>query len=41
MKNPNGAKPATHLSPKEIIEDIVALDAECAEVLKKIEVLLK
>ena len=40
VKNPNGAEEITHRSPQEIMDEIAALDAESAEVLAKIRVLL-
>jgi type I restriction enzyme M protein len=40
VKNPNGGEEVTHRSPKEIIEEIAALDAESAEVLENIKALL-
>lgn len=40
VKNPNGGEEVTHRSPEEIIEEIVALDAESAEVLDSIKALL-
>jgi len=36
VKNPHGGETVTHRSPQEIIEEIAALDAECAEVLENI-----
>jgi type I restriction enzyme M protein len=39
-KNPNGGEEVTHRSPQAIIEEIIALDAESAEVLRDIRVLL-
>ena len=35
VKNPNGGEEVTHRSPQAIIEEIIALDAESAEVLAK------
>jgi type I restriction enzyme M protein len=40
VKNPNGGKEVTHRSPQAIIEEIIALDAESAEVLDNIKALL-
>jgi type I restriction enzyme M protein len=40
VKNPNGGEEVTHRSPQAIMEEIAALDAESAEVLKKIRALL-
>ena len=40
VKNPNGSEAVAHRSPKEIIEEIAALDAESAEVLENIRALL-
>jgi type I restriction enzyme M protein len=40
VKNPNGGDEVAHRSPKEIIEEIFALDAESAEVLGNIRALL-
>ena len=40
VKNPNGGEVITHRSPQEIMDEIVALDAESAEVLVKIKELL-
>jgi len=40
VKNPNGGDTVTHRSPTEIMEEIEALDAESAEVLRNIKVLL-
>jgi len=39
-KNPNGGEEVKHRSPKEIMDEIAALDAESAKVLKKIRSLL-
>jgi type I restriction enzyme M protein len=39
-KNPNGGEEITHRSPRDIIEEIIALDAESAEVLKNIRALI-
>ena len=36
VKNPNGGEEVTHRSPQEIIEEIIALDAESAATLRKI-----
>jgi len=41
VKNPNGGEVVTHRSPREIMEEIDALDAESAEVLGNISRLLK
>ncbi len=41
VKNPNGGEVVAHRSPQEIMEEISRGDAEAAEVLKKIKVLLK
>ncbi len=40
VKNPNGGEEVTHRSPKEIMAEIAALDAESAEVLAGIKKLL-
>ncbi|MCY0853220.1 hypothetical protein [Cupriavidus sp. D39] len=40
MKNPNSGKKVAHRSPLDIMDDIAALDAESAEVLASIRVLL-
>lgn len=40
VKNPNGAEEISHRSPHEIMDEIVALDAESAEVLGNIKALL-
>jgi type I restriction enzyme M protein len=40
VKNPNGGEEVTHQSPEEIMDEIVALDAESAEVLQTIRGLL-
>jgi type I restriction enzyme M protein len=40
VKNPNGGEEVTHLSPEAIMDEIAALDAESAEVLGTIRVLL-
>jgi type I restriction enzyme M protein len=40
VKNPNGGDEVIHRSPQEIIEEIVALDAESAKVLGAIKALL-
>jgi type I restriction enzyme M protein len=40
VKNPNGGEVVTHRSPQEIIDEILALDAESAEVLQSIRALL-
>lgn len=39
-KNPNGGEVIVHRSPKEIMDEIVALDSESAEVLANIRALL-
>ena len=39
-KNPNGNVVVTHREPSEILDEIVALDAEAAEVLEGIRGLL-
>jgi type I restriction enzyme M protein len=41
VKNPSGGEVVVHRSPQEIMEEIAALDAESAQVLKKIKGLLK
>jgi type I restriction enzyme M protein len=41
VKNPNGGETVTHRSPREIMEEIAALDAESGEVLGKIKAVLK
>ncbi len=40
VKNPNGGEEIAHRSPREIMEEIAALDAESAEVLANIKALL-
>ncbi len=40
VKNPDGGEEITHRSPKQIMEEIAALDAESAKVLKTIKGLL-
>jgi type I restriction enzyme M protein len=40
VKNPNRGEEVTHRSPQEIMDEIVALDAESAEVLGNIKALL-
>jgi type I restriction enzyme M protein len=40
VKNPKGSEEITHRSPQEILNEIAALDAETAEVLGNIRVLL-
>ncbi len=40
VKNPGGGEEVKHQSPQEIIEEIVALDAESAKVLRNIKSLL-
>lgn len=40
VKNPNGGEEIVHRSPSDIIAEIIALDKESAEVLKKIKALL-
>jgi type I restriction enzyme M protein len=40
VKNPNGGEEVKHRSPQEIMDEIAALDAESAEVLKRIRGLL-
>ncbi len=40
VKNPNGGDEITHRSPKAIMDEIAALDAESAEVLDNIKALL-
>ena len=40
VKNPNGGEVVAHRSPEEILDEIAALDAESAEVLKSIRGLL-
>ena len=40
VKNPNGGEEITHRSPHDIMAEIAALDAESAEVLEAIRVLL-
>lgn len=36
VKNPNGGEAVTHRSPQDIMDEIAALDAQAAEVLKTI-----
>jgi type I restriction enzyme M protein len=40
VKNPNGGEDITHRRPQEIVDEIVALDRESAEVLENIKALL-
>ena len=40
VKNPTGGEDVTHRSPREIMDEIAALDAESAEVLATIRRLL-
>ena len=40
VKNPNGGEVVNHRSPREILDEIAALDAESAEVLGSIKALL-
>jgi type I restriction enzyme M protein len=40
VKNPSGGEDVTHRSPKKIMDEIAALDAENAKVLKKIRELV-
>ncbi len=40
VKNPHGGEQISHRSPSEIMDEIAALDAESAEVLENIKVLL-
>jgi type I restriction enzyme M protein len=40
VKNPNGGEKMQHRSPKEVMKEIAALDAESAKVLEKIKTLL-
>ena len=40
VKNPNGNEAVVHRSPQDIMDEIVALDAESAEVLQSIRCLL-
>ena len=40
VKNPNGGEEVKHRSPKKIMDEIAALDAESAEVLGNIKALL-
>jgi type I restriction enzyme M protein len=40
VKNPNGGEEVKHSSPQKIMDEIVALDAESAEVLRNIKALL-
>ena len=40
FRSPNGGEVVAHRSPQEIMDEIVALDAESAEVLGNIKALL-
>ena len=40
VKNPNGGEVVAHRSPQEIMDEIVALDAESARILKDIKALI-
>ena len=41
VKNPNGNEEVAHRSPKKIMDEIAALDAESAKVLAKIRGLVR
>ena len=41
VKNPNGVEEVKHRSPKKIMDEIAALDAESARVLEKIRRFLR
>jgi len=40
VKNPNGGEEIVHRSPKKIMDEIAALDAESAEALENIKALV-
>ena len=40
VKNPNGGEAVTHRSPRDILDEIAALDADSADVLARIGALL-
>ena len=40
VKNPNGGEVAAHRSPREILDEIAALDVESSVLLRRIEALL-
>jgi type I restriction enzyme M protein len=40
VKNPNGSEAVTHRSPKKILNEIAALDAESSEILQTIRELV-
>ncbi len=40
VKNPNGGEAVAQRSPREILDEIAALDAESAQVLAKIRALV-
>ncbi|MGA7877140.1 MAG: N-6 DNA methylase, partial [Desulfoferrobacter sp.] len=40
VKNPNNGEEVTHRSPQKILDEIVALDTECAEIMANIRALL-
>ena len=40
VNNPNGGEAVTHRSPQDILDEIAALDAECAEVLATLRTML-
>ena len=40
VKNPNGGEQVVHRSPRDIMDEIAALDEESAEVLGRIRTLL-
>jgi type I restriction enzyme M protein len=40
VKNPNGGEEVNHRKPREIMDEIAALDTESADVLAKIRALL-
>jgi len=40
VKNPNGGEEIVHRSPQDIMDEIIKLDAESAEVLDRIRILL-
>jgi len=40
VKNPNGGEKVTHRKPQDILDEIAAMDAESADVLRKIRGLI-
>lgn len=40
VKNPNGGEAVAHRSPREVLDEIAALDAQTAQVLAKVRALV-